>query len=295
MQRAFAPLLIAGYLNQNTGQLSVRFSRTSYDAALGPSPSPSLSPPSLTPRTATLVITAFRWSGGMAGAPLKRKVALPPTHSSALIYSSSIEGVLAAAGCSARAECVLKLDLVTEASPLGRTRSGRSDHQIHLGGGDTDRRAAAGAGTSSGASVDAGSAERVFATNHVYLSPFHQVTTMVRHPGLKIQSVVAAAGEAHGGSAAGRGGRPSFTVTVSAAQLPVPMVWLETALGGRWSENGMLLTTPALELRWTSDGDNDGDRDRDRNHAVTAEILAKSLKVWSLVDVASGYSSATIA
>jgi hypothetical protein len=126
-----------------------------------------------------------------------------------------------------------------------------------------------------------GTRHTVLATNNVYLTPFNQVTTM-QDPGLAVHQVVAA----------GSSPRPShshysdlavFNVTVTAAVVPAPFVWLETELPGRWSDNGMLLTDATVHLQWFTDDAN-----------VTADQLAATLSVRSLVDVARGYNSSSI-
>ena len=243
VQRAFAPLMVSGRVGSD-GQLHVYFSRSDHRA-----------PPLGTAAAgmkAVLRITAFRWSGGHGAVELP--VPLPAPHSTARLLSRDIEEVLSSISCSdstdtrepgqagpccsARTECVLGLEVVI----LGTA-----------------------------------AAETTVASNTVYLSPLHQVTTMVADPGLAVREVVPAAG----GSSSSVG-HLVFNVTVTAARTPAALVWLETALPGRWSDNGVLQTTPELQLQWTTD-----------EEAVTAARLAALVSVRSLVDVAAGYSNSS--
>ena len=57
------------------------------------------------------------------------------------------------------------------------------------------------------------------------------------------------------------------------------VVWAETALDGRWSDNGMLMTTDVMQLQWFTD-----------DTTVTASELAASLSVRSLFDMSHSYS-----
>ena len=105
------------------------------------------------------------------------------------------------------------------------------------------------------------------AHNWVFVAPLRNVTTM-RNPGLHITDVVEAPRSVFGYDA--------FYVVVTADALPAAIVWLETALPGRFSENGLLLTSHVLNVTWTS-----------LEPGVTAAQLASSLLVHSLWDVAS--------
>jgi hypothetical protein len=71
-----------------------------------------------------------------------------------------------------------------------------------------------------------------------------------------------------------------FNVTVTAARVPAALVWLETPLPGRWSDNAMLLVTASVELQWLTD-----------DPSVTAGQLRDSVSVRSLVDVSPGYTT----
>ena len=248
VQRAFAPLMVSGRVGSDE-QLHVYFSRSDHHA-------PCLVHLPLGAAAAgteiVLRITAFRWSGGHGAIELP--VLLPAPHSTARLLSRHIDAVLSSISCSdstdtpgpaaatarpccsARTECVLGLEVVVPGTAAAAT---------------------------------------TVAANTVYLSPLHQVTTMVADPGLAVRDVVPAAG----GSSSSPG-FAVFNVTVTAARTPAALVWLETPLPGRWSDNGVLQTTPTLQLQWTTD-----------EQAVTAAQLAASVTVRSLVDVAAGYSS----
>lgn len=230
--RAFAPLMVAGRVGKDS-QLDVYFSRSDHRAL----------PDAAAEGKAILRITAFRWAGGHGS--VEFPVPLPAAHSTAKLLSRGIEEVLgsiscnsntdneptaAARCCSTRAECVLGIEVVIQAATV----------------------------------------ETALASNTVYLSPLHQVTTMVADPRLAVSEVVPAGGSSQG---------QVFNVTVTAARTPAALVWLETPLSGRWSDNGVLLTTPELKLQWTTD------------EKVTARQLASSVSVRSLVDVATSYSS----
>ena len=235
MQRAYAPRMVAGRIINGT--LVVHFSRSDYSqlATVG-----------------TLRLTAFKWSGGVAGASSEHTVALPGPHSSARLLSTSVESVLAATGCGgsgAESECVLLLEVL-----IGKT-----------------------------ATTDGHSAPAVLAKNWVYLTPFNEVTTM-SDPGLVVQLVQYVAppplADPSTTATTGLGGGGTFNITVTAARVPAALVWLETTLPGRWSDNGLLLTTEVLVLQWFA-----------YDPSATAAQLKASLSVWSLFDVARGYSS----
>lgn len=103
--------------------------------------------------------------------------------------------------------------------------------------------------------------------NYVYIAPLRNVTSM-RDPILRIVNVVATGAEP-------RSGYDAFTVTLTAGNLPVAVVWLETALPGRFSDNAFLLAQPSVDVQWVS-----------AQKGVTAAQLAASLLVHSLWDVA---------
>jgi hypothetical protein len=220
VQRAFAPLLVAGQIDN--GLLVVRFSRSNYD--------------SLSSTTATLRLKVLKWAGGAAGEAAEHTVTLPPPHASAKLFTASLSSVLEETSCKARNECLLHLEVV-------------------------------------------GADGTVLATNSVYLSPFNQVSTM-HDPSLAVLHVKPASGELR--SPLHRTGLAVFNVTVTATQVPVPFVWAETKLPGRWSDNGMLMTELVMQLQWFTD-----------DLSVTASQLAAELSISSLVDVASGYSHRT--
>ena len=238
MQRAFAPRTVAGRILN--GSLVVHFSRSDY---------------SHLPTVGTLRLTAYKWSGGVAGASSEHTVALPGPHSSGRLLNTRIEPVLAATGCGGsgmKSECVLLLEVLT-----GKAATTESDGR---------------------------SAPTVLAKNWVYLTPFNEVTTM-SDPGLVVQLVECVApppplADPNATASTGLGGGGTFNVTVAAARVPAALVWLETALPGRWSDNGLLLTTEVLVLQWFA-----------YDSSATAAQLKASLSVWSLFDVARGYSS----
>jgi len=108
----------------------------------------------------------------------------------------------------------------------------------------------------------------LLSSNWLYLSPFNQVTTLRGDPGLSIASVVA-------------GSQPlEFIVELTTSVVPVPAVWLETPLLGRFSDNGFLLTAPRTLLTFFADG-----------AGITPQQLRDSLQVWSLADASDTYSS----
>ena len=105
------------------------------------------------------------------------------------------------------------------------------------------------------------------AHNWAYIAPLRNVTSM-RDPGLRVVRVAAADAQARGGYAA-------FTVTLTAQALPAAVVWLETVLPGRFSDNGFLLTQLSVDVQWVS-----------AQPGVTPAQLAASLIVQSLWDAA---------
>ena len=257
--RSFAPLMVTGRVGSD-GRLAVYFSRSG-------SGSSHSALPDAAEGTAVLRITAFKWSGGSGSVDFP--VSLPAAHSTAKLLSRDIEEVLGSINCSSgvgneptaaarccttRAECVLGIEVVTQAATAEARGLVNGQHQ-----------------QASGDQLGHDHAESTLASNTVYLSPLHQVTTMVADPGLVVRDVVPAGGASPGLSV--------FNVTVTAVRTPAALVWLETPLSGRWSDNAVLLTTPELKLQWTTDED------------VTAHQLAASVSVRSLVDVAASYSS----
>lgn len=211
VQRSFAPMLVAGRLNDVGGGLGllVYFSRAAYEDLPGAG--------------VQLQISAMLWSGGPAGAPIVRDVVLPAPLGSALLFSSPLPQVLSATGCPAPNACVLILDVI--------------------------------AGDSS-----------VIAHNFLFLSRMNLVTTL-KDPGLSVASV-------------DKTGPLEFAVSVAAVSVPAAVVWLETPLQGRWSDNNFLMTEPRLQLAFFADDLN-----------VTAQQLEASLSLWSLFDTSSTYSS----
>jgi len=164
VQRAFAPLMVSGRVGSD-GQLDVYFSRSGpHDLPGGGDNGDGDAP------AAMLRVTAFRWSGGHGA--LELPVPLPAAHSTAKLLSRGIDAVLgsikcdgvhvgagtgtgsAARCCASRSECVLRLEVV-----MTTTVAGAAD-------------------------------EVVLASNTVYLSPFHQVTTMTPDPGLAVRPAV---------------------------------------------------------------------------------------------------------
>ena len=122
----------------------------------------------------------------------------------------------------------------------------------------------------------------VLAANSVFLSPFHQVSTM-HDPGLRVLEVKWAGSESRPLLYRSRTTPLTvFNVTLSATRVPVPFVWAETQLPGRWSDNGMLMTSLTTQLQFYTD-----------DTSITANHLAATLCIRSLVDVASGYNSST--
>jgi hypothetical protein len=87
----------------------------------------------------------------------------------------------------------------------------------------------------------------------------------------------------------------AFDVALAADALPAAGVWLESTLCcGRFSDNNFLLTRPTATLRWFPGADARGWAHAPAPGAetnVTAGQFAASLSVWSLYDVAAGYSS----
>ena len=213
MQRAFAPLLVAGRIHE--GVLTVRFSNHGR-RSLG--------------ADASLRCTAYKWSGGVAGTPLTHTIVLP-AHGSSLLLRASLAEVLRSTGCPDRTQCVLALDVTTAQG---------------------DR----------------------LASNWVYLSPFHQVSSMIASPALAVHSVALASPPAD------RADLRAFNLTIAAQRIPVAVVWLETKLPGRFSDNGFLMVAHERQLQWTTD-----------EVTVTASQLGESLSVRSLVDVSPGYTA----
>lgn len=194
---------------------------------------------------ATLRLTAIKWSGGAAGPAFNLAVALPGQHRSAKLFTASLASVLASTGCAARNECVLQIEVFQEGDRAPLT------------------------------------------SNKVYLSKFNEVTTMVADPGLAVSNVVQLSSGSSDGSrsssSGGSGGSGAFNITVTAKQVPAAIVWLETKLAGRFSDNGMLmLLEKEVQVQFYTD-----------DEAVTGEQLAATLTVRSLVDAAHGYSSSS--
>jgi hypothetical protein len=131
------------------------------------------------------------------------------------------------------------------------------------------------------------------ASDHVLAENFHYIwpprnATGLSDPGLTITDVKTLPPEPTGPNA----GLQAFAVTVAAAALPVPTLWLETLLCcGRWSTNGVFLGRSPANFTYyhipdtrpppwgASGGDN-----------ITAGQLAASLSIFSLWDTA-GYGS----
>lgn len=119
------------------------------------------------------------------------------------------------------------------------------------------------------------------ASNKVYLSKLNEVTTMVADPGLVVSNVMQLNSSSSGSGTSGGGG--AFNVTVTAKQVPAAVVWLETKLAGRFSDNGMLLLLEKeVQVQFYT-----------YDETVTAEQLAATLTVRSLADAAHGYSSSS--
>jgi beta-mannosidase len=115
------------------------------------------------------------------------------------------------------------------------------------------------------------------ASNKVYLSKLNEVTTMIADPGLVVSNIVQLSSNSGGGS----GG--TFNITVTAKNVPAAVVWLETKLAGRFSDNGMLmLLEREVQVQFYTD-----------DETVTDELLAATLTVRSLVDAAHGYCSSS--
>ena len=192
---------------------------------------------------ATLRLTAVKWSGGAAGPAFELAVTLPGQHRSAKVFTASLASVLSSTGCAARNECVLQIEVLQ------------------------------------GESVPV-------ASNKVYLSKLNEVTTMIADPGLAVSNVVqlsstSSSGDGGGGISSGGGG--TFNITVTAKQVPAAVVWLETKVAGRFSDNGMLmLQERGVQVQFYTD-----------DATVTGEQLAATLTVRSLVDAAHGYSSSS--
>ena len=116
----------------------------------------------------------------------------------------------------------------------------------------------------------------------LFPAPLRNVTTMV-DPELAITEVVEIPGEPG-----------AFDVTLTAARLPVAVVWIESLLCcGHFSDNAFLLTENVRTLRYTPSPDSRGWAHTPAPGTelnVTAGQFAASLSVWSLYDTA-GYAS----
>merc|ERR1711935_814963 len=109
------------------------------------------------------------------------------------------------------------------------------------------------------------------ASNKVYLSKLNEVTTMIADPGLAVSNVVQLGSSSSSGGGGGGGGG-TFNITVTAKQVPAAVVWLETKLAGRFSDNGMLmLLEKEVHVQFYT-----------YDETVTAEQLAATLTVRSL-------------
>ena len=119
-------------------------------------------------------------------------------------------------------------------------------------------------------------------SNALYPTPLKDVVSM-RDPQLAITDVVHIAGSPG-----------AFTVTLTAAHLPVAAVWIESLLCcGYFSANAFLMTESEVVLAYTPLADARGWAHTPPAGAelnVTAGQFAASLSVWSLWDTA-GYSS----
>jgi beta-mannosidase len=106
VQRSFAPVLVAGRLEEVEGTLAllVYFSRAAYE--------------DLPSSGVQLRISAMLWSGGPSGTPILRDVVLPAPLGSALLFSSPLQQVLSDTDCPARSACVLTLDVVASDSSV---------------------------------------------------------------------------------------------------------------------------------------------------------------------------------
>ena len=197
----------------------------------------------LSTSNATLRLTAVKWAGGKAGRSLDYAVTLPAQQATAKLLQAPLDAVLSGTGCPSRTKCVLLVEvLLPDRVPL----QGK-----------------------------AGAVHSTIASNKVYLSRLNEVTTMVADPGLAVTNIVKLSNNSdrvHGSA---------FSITVTAKQLPAAVVWLETKLPGRFSDNGMLmLLENNLQVQFFTD-----------DATATREQLAATLTIRSLVDVAHGYSS----
>lgn len=219
--RTFAPLLVSGYLTDNTpqAQLVVYLSNSALGNDLA---------------NLTLSITSWSYSGGQTGTTAAAiPAAASSSNSSALIYTTPLQQLLQAVSCPAASQCLLGLAVYS----LSGVR---------------------------------------LASNWVYLTPLNAMSVPLADPQLAVNSVTGPVG-------ATADGYDVFNVTLAAAQLPAIAVWAETALPGRWSDNGFCMlwaqggTQATMQLQWVSAG---------TPGAVTPGQLASSLVLHSLYDVA---------
>lgn len=246
-RRFFADLLVTGYVDRSAAELYLYVSNM-----VGSDQRQPL-------QGASVVVTAWSWAAGRMS-NWTTPVPTIAAHASGRVCSVPLATVTR--GCPSLAACVLTLDLYGPESVHRVTSPGMCRIPApywHLSWlrppcNPTD-------GSSSNSSI-------LLAHNWVFIAPFRNVTTM-RDPGLLISNVSAILGD---DSAAADN---LFTVTVTAKVLPAASVWLETALPGRFSDNGFLLTQPSYTVEWVS-----------KRPGVTAQQLAASLLLHSLWDVA---------
>ena len=205
---------------------------------------------SLPTLNATLRLTAVKWAGGTVAPSAEYAVTLPVEHATAKLLHAPLDTVLSSTGCPSRTECVLLVEVLIPDLVLEQQ------------------------GT-------AGPVQSMIASNKVYVSKLNEVTTMVANPGLAATVTTKIVSSNTNND---RVDGSVFSITVTAKQLPAAVVWLETKLPGRFSDNGMLmLLENSLEVHFFTD-----------DATVTREQLAATLTIRSLVDAAHGYSSSNI-
>lgn len=111
----------------------------------------------------------------------------------------------------------------------------------------------------------------------LFLSPPSLITTLT-DPGLTVADVQFSSIDAFG--------RQTLLVTLVAARLPAVAVWLESALGGHFSDNAFVMTTGVVNVTWTQHPSRPGPV---APGGVTPAVLAASISVWSLFDVDARY------